>query len=209
MLTALTKSEIRKAELNAIDGGVSEIDLIEKAGFALFKSANFVDKKTVVFCGSGKNGADGIALACNLIENDYDVCVVFLFDKICEEEKHFFDIYLKLNGKTINELEIVSKIDSTIADKKSSFIRGVGIKNDGSFSASSGLISQNEFESYKDIALNLYKEASKGIRSDRFDIYPLYISSTDNACQYCPFKDICHVKEIQFNKVQEEEEVDE
>lgn len=146
---------------------------------------------------------------------DYQIAGIYLNNVINKsitednKEESLIPDYLKLNGKTINELEIVSKIDSTIADKKSSFIRGIGIKKDGGLSANSGLISQNEFESYKDIATNLYKEASNGIRSDRFNIYPLYISSSDNACQYCPFKDICHVKEIQFNKVQEEVDEDE
>lgn len=99
MLTALTKSEIRQAELIAIKGGISEIELIKKAADALYESANFVDKRIVVFCGSGKNGADGLALACNLLLNGQDVCVIFVFDKICEEGKYFFDKYVKLNGK--------------------------------------------------------------------------------------------------------------
>ena len=99
MLTALTRNEIRQAELNAINGGVTEIDLIERAGLALFGCANFVDKKTVIFCGSGKNGADGLALACNLMRNGLEVNVILLFDKICEEGKHFFDKYVKLQGK--------------------------------------------------------------------------------------------------------------
>lgn len=113
MLTALTRNEIRQAELNAINGGITEIDLIERAGCALFNCANFVDKKIVVFCGSGKNGADGLALACNLTREGRDVSVIFVFDKICDEGKYFFDKYVKLQGKYKKYVE-QEKIDADI-----------------------------------------------------------------------------------------------
>lgn len=76
---------------------VPSMVLIEKAGLAVFeamKKAGYSLKKVLVLCGSGNNGADGVALArlLYLAGYDTDVCILGKPEKFTKEMKKQIDI---------------------------------------------------------------------------------------------------------------------
>lgn len=110
------------------------------------------------------------------------------------DENELIYNYLKLQGKTLADIDAISAFDSTIADGKSSFIASVKLKKDMTFDGKSAVISDDKFLEYKVTVENYYLDMASRIRNNDFPISPLYISKNENACQYCPFKDICYVK---------------
>lgn len=127
-----------------------------------------------------------------------------------KKEDDLISPYLKLQGKTINDIDIISFIDPTIADGSCSFIHSVKLsKKTGDFDSRSNVVSEEKFEEYKNIVTEKYLEMADKIRNNEFDISPLYLSTSDYACRYCPFKDICYVKVSQYRAVKKEEEEDE
>ena len=115
--------------------------------------------------------------------------------------------YLKLHGKSIDELDKFSYIDQTIADGSSCFVGGVSLKKkEGTLSSRSGLASSEKFEEYKNITRDKFRELAEKIRNNEFDIKPIYFSSSDEGCAYCSFRDICFRKENQYDRKDKEEE---
>ena len=144
---------------------------------------------------------------------DYQVIGIYInhvipdsTNKIKEDDELIYN-YLKLQGKTLADLDAVSAFDSTIADGKSSFIYTVKLKKDmTSFDGKSSVISAEQFETYKTTVETYYKEMAEHIRHNDFEISPLFISKSDNACQYCPFKDVCYVRPYQRRLAGDSEE---
>ena len=129
--------------------------------------------------------------------------------QIEQKEDELIPSYLKLNGKTIADLDTALKLDSSLGDSKSSFINGLAIKKDGcSLRDSSSLVSKETFDEYKNITLNLFKEMNSNLRNNNFDIHPYFKNERDNGCQYCPYKDICYVRKDQYKLIDQEENED-
>lgn len=127
-----------------------------------------------------------------------------------QKEEELIPGYLKLNGKTLANIEAISYLDSTISGLKSSFINQVAIKKDGcSLKASNAIVGENEFDNYVETVTELYKNMSAKLRDNIFDINPYFVSDRDNACQYCPYKDICYVRNNQYRLLEKEESEDE
>src|SRR6476469_1599016 len=76
----LTGDAIRAAEQQAIEGGTSVKDLMERAGAGLaeaaFRFAGPMD--TLILCGPGNNGGDGYVAARRLAERGVDVRIAAL-----------------------------------------------------------------------------------------------------------------------------------
>ena len=121
-----------------------------------------------------------------------------------DDDELIYD-YLKLQGKTINDLSIVSKIDDTIADGVSSFIATVKLDKNQALDQRY-VISSNEFDEYRDTVKDLFYDAARKIRNNDFEISPLFSKEKDGACKYCDFKDICYVKAAQRRLPKEEED---
>ncbi len=66
----------------------------------------------------------------------------------------------------------------------------VGIKKDGSLSASSKAVMQDEFEEILQFAKIKEQQLKKGVASGQLQIHPYEIAGT-TACDYCPYQDIC------------------
>ncbi len=66
----LNREQIKKAELNAVNSGISFDTLMQRAGdgaaSVILKRYNVAGKKIVVVCGNGNNGGDGFVIACAL-----------------------------------------------------------------------------------------------------------------------------------------------
>ena len=121
-----------------------------------------------------------------------------------KEDNLIFD-YLKLHGRTINDLNIVSQIDGTIADGVSSFIASIKLNKSNELDTKYGVISKEKMEEYSLIVKDQYLKMDKNIRNNNFDIHPIFFDNNEHACQYCPYKDICYVKPYQKNVIKEEE----
>lgn len=171
-----------------------------------------VDYKTGNDSFDEKNIKDGCSLQlptyCLLAKNDsllkdYSIMGVFINNVIDtsltsdKKPEELINPHLRLNGKVVADLDIISYLDNTISGEKSEFIKGVSLKKDGTFKASNSLASSPEFDEYISIALEKYIEADTNIRSNVFSINPLYKSKSDNACIYCPYRDICFVRSNQ------------
>ncbi len=117
MRRILSASQMRKCdEYTSEHFGVEPIVLMERAALATFISVcncgkMYEDSKTLIVCGTGNNGADGLALARILFEGGYsvDYCVPGF------EGKHsaLFDIQLS----TLEKYGICRKDAETIEDE--------------------------------------------------------------------------------------------
>lgn len=127
-----------------------------------------------------------------------------LKNKVAEDE--FINSYLKLNGITVDDKEIIKKIDTTFEDGKSKFIAGINTTKDGGFSKKAKIQNLETLKSYESIVTGLYNEKCFDIRSNKFQISPAYISENDNACKYCSFRDICHRKTEHYRRLNKDAE---
>ena len=96
---------------------------------------------------------------------------------------------LKMRGITLKDVEVVRSIDREI--EHGSEVIPVALKNDGLFTKSSSVLSEDEWH----LVLN-YVEAkiaglSEQILSGRVSIEPYKKNNNDNACTYCSYKSIC------------------
>ena len=78
MLKILTKEMMKDADSYTTSHVTTEIELILKAGKAVFSSYSFPGK-TLIIIGKGNNGGDGLALAKYLKEDSKDVSILQLF----------------------------------------------------------------------------------------------------------------------------------
>lgn len=85
MYYIVSSEEMKYLEKNTIEGvGVSSIVLMEKAAIAVWEylqSEQCDVNKTLIVCGTGNNGGDGLALARILFENDFSPTVVLIGDR--------------------------------------------------------------------------------------------------------------------------------
>lgn len=125
------------------------------------------------------------------------------------DEGELIPSYLKLNGKSIADIDKFTYIDPTIADKKSSFVNGVSLKTDGSLKTTKSIASESEFEGYISTVKLLLEQMDKNLRDNNFEIHPFYLSERDNACSYCDYKDVCYVRKYQYRIVSKEEKENE
>ena len=117
MLQLLTSSQIREADTYTIKHKpISSIDLMESASDAFVKAfkAEIPDRDTQisVFCGTGNNGGDGLAIARLLKEQAYDSVSVKIV-RFSKKESTDFKINLtrlKLNGITFTEIFDTNKL---------------------------------------------------------------------------------------------------
>jgi NAD(P)H-hydrate epimerase len=98
--------------------GVPSVVLMERAALSAFISIcncgiMYEDTKTLVICGTGNNGADGLALARILHEGGYpvDYCIPFDSDKHSELFDKQLDILLKYELNPIEKDEIYDGYD--------------------------------------------------------------------------------------------------
>ncbi len=97
---------------------------------------------------------------------------------------------LKLKGRSLADPVVLGAFDDTIAH--SEFIKNIALKaGDGTFYKTAPVADVEEFEHYKNIALDLIKQANQSIRSSDFTIDPKQLDRDESSCHYCPFRDVC------------------
>ena len=114
--------------------------------------------------------------------------------KILGKEKTLDDKInaLKLQGYSNSDMDVLEKVDSSFRD--SNVIRGMKVKNDGSFYSNSKVLSDDEIDYLCNIVKQKIDEASKNILDGKFDINPKVIKNVNKGCMYCQYKDICYMK---------------
>jgi ATP-dependent helicase/DNAse subunit B len=101
---------------------------------------------------------------------------------------------LKLSGYIVEDIGNIGEFDSTKAN--SSVIKGLKIKNDGSYYPYSKVMKNDEMESLKNIVCEKIDEATTDILNGEYSINPkLYLENAkreDLSCRFCQFSDICY-----------------
>lgn len=100
---------------------------------------------------------------------------------------------LKLQGYSTDNEEVLEVFDSTY--QKSELIKGMSLKNDGSFSAFANVISDEVVDLIVDYTGREINRAKDNILSGKFNIDPKNLAGKDVACQFCSFKDLCYKRE--------------
>lgn len=114
--------------------------------------------------------------------------------KILGKEKMLEDKInsLKLQGYSNSDMDVLEKVDSSFRD--SNVIRGMKIKNDGTFYSNSKVLSDDEIDYICNIVKEKIDTASKDILDGKFDINPKVIKNVNKGCMYCKYRDICYMK---------------
>ncbi|MFD0751019.1 NAD(P)H-hydrate dehydratase [Mucilaginibacter calamicampi] len=116
MLPLLTAQQIRQADAYTIaNEPISSVDLMERASkaFVGWFVNHFPDKKQgiAVYCGTGNNGGDGLAIARILFEHGY-VNLNVKVARYAEKTTPDFDVNLqRLQKSAINILELLPGVD--------------------------------------------------------------------------------------------------
>jgi ATP-dependent helicase/DNAse subunit B len=88
-----------------------------------------------------------------------------------------------LSGITANDPDAIAASDPHLV-KRSTLIRKLTLKKDGSFGGD--LLSREQIEALKDLALSEAANAAQRILDGEADICP-----TESACTYCPYDAVC------------------
>lgn len=94
MLTLLTSAQMRHADqFTIVNKPIASIDLMEKAARAFvqcFTRDEFDASKSIaIFCGTGNNGGDGLAIAHLLLVNGYDNVKVYIVNFSAKQSNDF------------------------------------------------------------------------------------------------------------------------
>ena len=99
---------------------------------------------------------------------------------------------LKLNGYTINDEEIIDKIDNTYVD--SEVIKGMKKTKNGFYSYTK-LIKEKEIDLIEEIVEKNINKVINAVEKADFKINPKRLNNQLISCQYCKYKDLCYYRE--------------
>ena len=126
MIKVLSTKMMREADEYAISNVMSEIELIKKAGKAVFSQYHFKGK-TLIIIGKGNNGGDGLALAKLLKEDNKDVSILQLFPIT---KPHLLDLLSECIDHLIPIYEYRESFKFTGYDTFVDAIFGIGFKGE-------------------------------------------------------------------------------
>jgi len=113
---------------------------------------------------------------------------------------------MKLSGYTTDNLKRLYEIDHNYGD--SSFIKGIKVKNDGTFYAYSKVLDDDAIDALINIVDTNIKEVIDSIKNSDFAINPKKLGDTLVGCEYCPFGDICYKNENNIVELKEHKDLD-
>lgn len=96
---------------------------------------------------------------------------------------------LRLQGYTNSNETIISLLDQNYLDSK--MVKGLKFKKDGSFYASSKVLSNEDMEKLIITVDEIIDEAIRKIIEGEFFINPKVVNGKNVSCEFCKFKDIC------------------
>lgn len=157
-----------------------------------------------------KTGNDSIDLSLNYYGINMQLAIYLLLATHKFKDYHIAGFYLEhiLNkvGKSediskkeakyklvgYSNTKYISSFDKTYKD--SSLVKGLKVKNDDTYYATSKVLSNDSINSLITLAANKVSECIDNIVSARFDINPKNIGGKNIGCEYCDYKDICFMK---------------
>ena len=113
---------------------------------------------------------------------------------------------MKLSGYTTDNLKRLYEIDHNYED--GSFIKGIKVKNDGTFYAYSKVLDDDAIDALINIIDTNIKEVIDSIKNSDFPINPKKLGDTLVGCEYCPFGDICYKNENNITCLKEHKDLD-
>lgn len=96
---------------------------------------------------------------------------------------------LRLQGYTNSNETIISLLDQNYLDSK--MVKGLKLKKDGSFYASSKVLSNEDMEKLIITVDEIIDDAIRKIIEGEFFINPKVVNGKNVSCEFCKFKDIC------------------
>ncbi len=93
-----TSMQMKKYDQMLLGCGSTIIELVDMASAAILKNIS-KQKSTLIICGPGNNGADGLALACRLLSCGTDVIVYLVKTSQNEALNYYKGLYLEGGGK--------------------------------------------------------------------------------------------------------------
>lgn len=108
---------------------------------------------------------------------------------------------LRLFGYTIEDVAKLYDIDNNY--NNSSYIRGIKVKNDGTFYQYSKVLSEETINELINIVENNLNEVMDSIKLADFTINPKKIGNENVGCEYCQFKDICYMNNDNIVELEE------
>ncbi|MBR5347649.1 MAG: exodeoxyribonuclease V subunit gamma [Lachnospiraceae bacterium] len=101
----------------------------------------------------------------------------------------------RMHGLTNREKEVFAHQEPELGpQEKSILIDGISLLKSGEFGANAQVFTNEEFVRFSDSMMNKIAELYKDMMGGQIPVNPLKSSKAD-ACGYCPYKAICHIKD--------------
>ncbi|BEP28221.1 helicase-exonuclease AddAB subunit AddB [Helicovermis profundi] len=97
---------------------------------------------------------------------------------------------LKLDGLAISKVNIVNSIDRNLLNENKSKVVPVELKKDGTFSARSAVLDEEDFNKLIDYVKDKVIESASEITDGNIRIEPI-LTNNFKACEYCSYSAIC------------------
>lgn len=136
----LSTKTMRESDQNTINSGVNSKELMYKAGLAVYQNYHY-EGKILIVAGKGNNAGDGFVLAALLKENNKDVAILLLDQKMSEDGQFYFNI---CQGKKVPTYTLLDNIDFNNYDILVDCIFGTGFKGEVNEPFKSTIIKMNE-----------------------------------------------------------------
>lgn len=130
----------------------------------------------------------------------------FLYEKNKTYDEQLKEYFL-LNGYSNEDTFILSQIDDHYGTSES-FLKGIKLTKDDSLTKNSykKVLTEDEFNKILNLAKEKIDEAIENIIKAKFDIRPIKIGK-ELACTYCPYKDVCYVKDSMIMEVESKKDL--
>ncbi len=113
---------------------------------------------------------------------------------------------LKLEGYSNNDQDILKYLDNEF--ERSNLIKGLRVKNDGTFYSSSKTLSSSEINNLYTLTEKIINKNVEDILNGNFDINPKKVGYDKiDGCTFCKFKDICFKKEKDYVNLKDIEDL--
>lgn len=101
-----------------------------------------------------------------------------------------------LIGRSLNDLDTLKEIDTTLVNNKSSTRLGIKLKNDGQPCSSPNLLTSEQIDAQVDYAMDAIRQAGILMQRGFIKVSPVAAINNVDVCDYCDVKDICFYNDL-------------
>ncbi len=113
---------------------------------------------------------------------------------------------IKLQGYSIDDVEILERFDTTYQD--SSYIKSMKYNEEKGFGTYSKVINNETVDKMIEYTKNKIDEVSNNIINSKFEINPKFYDKENISCKFCSFQDICFMKDSNLKYLTKVENLD-